>query len=420
MRIKIAGILAFVFFVGQHLQLMSLFGFPVTLGAGCGIALLILVSRPRGFTGVIGVSCAVITVSSTAAMFSSADADLVQYVRTLTLFVLAFSVVALGWSGTDLEFLKSNAFHRAVLLALFLIVTLSVGQVILGAMGSLVLFNPFGSFQYLYQYNPHLEFVQFPRAQGFYLEPSYDAFVICALSVILFCLNKSRKLAAVLVTLGLLACQSASGLLLLALALIFVVFRARPATGAVSVLILALVGGLAGPYLLVRLSTLDETGTSANYRIVAPLDVLSDVLLNTPLGEPLGSIATVLERYGLQNGSTQGTSLDNGFYVLIFYFGWIGLVALVAFVIAMLVLSIRRARIDRGISWIAPIWLAGSFLFSGGIMLPEFALMTWFVVVAFNYFEPAKGARVVQEPREASALSRHDYLQRPSWSRQNP
>lgn len=416
MRIKITSFLAFVFFVGQHLQLASFFGFPVTAGTLCGILVFILVSRPGNLIGLIYSICALTAISGVVAMLSPEDADLVQYLRTLALLMLAFSIVAIGWSGVDPHFLDSKWFHKAVLGALIAVVTLSVGQVIVGAMGSTALFNLFGQFQYLYQYNPHLEFVDIPRAQGFYLEPSYDAFVICTLAVILFCLNKSRKLAAFLATCGLFACQSASGLLLLVVILICVAIRAKPSVGAVSAAILAFVGWLAGPYLFVRLGTLDESSTSANYRIVAPLRVLSDVLLNKPLGEPLGSIAQVLAKYGLQNGTTQGTSLDNGFYVIVFYFGWIGVMALFLFVASMLFLSVRRARVDAGITWLAPIWLLGSFMFSGGVILPEFALMSWFVIVSFRHYFPWKGSRVTHEKRSADPVRGYHNLQRPRWT----
>ena len=69
-----------------------------------------------------------------------------------------------------------------------------------------------------------------------------------------------------------------------------------------------------GPYLQDRLGSTAVTGSSANFRLVAPLTVISDTLSNAPLGNFLGSSKEVMATYQLLNGASAGASLDNGVY----------------------------------------------------------------------------------------------------------
>ena len=423
MNHKLVGILTFLTIIFQHFQITSLAGFPVSLGSVTGIMLVLFVSRPQTIDGFVWSWCALICLSGAAAMVSSADADAMHYLRTLALFMLAVAIILLGNSGSRSQFIASDEFARAVFAALVTVVTLSVTQVIFGALKSQAFFNVFGSHQYLYEYNPHLEYVVIPRAQGFYLEPSYDAFIICTLSVVLFCLKKRMRWAVLLVTVGLLSCQSASGLLLMVVVLLFAILRSRPMIAAVSTLILCIVGWTSGPYLASRLNSIDETSTSANFRIVAPLRVLGDILAQKPLGEPLGAIELVMGRYGLLNGASAGTSLDNGFYVLVFYFGWIGMLFLGAMVTFGALTTVRQMFAGTGFHWVAPLWLLGSFMFSGGIMLPEFAIMTWLVIAAFGHSRDRRDGEVGELGKYGirhPPIRRDRDIQRPRRTQENP
>ena len=78
----------------------------------------------------------------------------------------------------------------------------------------------------------------------------------------------------------------------------------------------------------------------------------------------------------------QATSLDNGFYVVVFYFGWLGILLLLTLLYS--VLKISRSSGLGSYNWIAPIWLFSSLFFSGGIVAPEFGIMSFLVIASFR------------------------------------
>jgi putative colanic acid polymerase len=123
-------------------------------------------------------------------------------------------------------------------------------------------------------------------------------------------------------------------------------------------------------WLTSRLTTATVQGSSVNYRLVAPLEVLSDVFENSPLGAPLGTIETTFAEYDLLNGASRGTSLDNGAYLFIFYTGLVGVILLGA--CAMLAVALLLSRNRRGgVAVLVGLMMLG---YSGGILLPEFVL----------------------------------------------
>jgi putative colanic acid polymerase len=383
MRARLAAVLIFITVIFQHFQIFSLSGFPVTIGLLSGLSLLVIAGNPPKLTILAVILPSLAVISGTTGLMGADLSDFASFSRTFALIMLAATIVVSGASGSQENIISSPQVTKSLFAVLTLVVLLSVAQTISGSFGSLLLFNPFGTNQYLYNYNPHLAFNPIPRAQGFFLEPSYDAFVIGAVGAALLCTTRKTGLVAALVLAGLAACQSATGLVVFFVALFTVALRSRPSAAVGALLIALLAASVSGEYLIGRLTTITTAATSANYRLVAPLEVLGDVLKHSPLGLPLGSIERVMVSYGLQNGATVGSSLDNGFYVLIFYFGWIGIAGIVVWIGA----SIKSMRVrisDGGAGWIAPLWLLASMFFSGGIVLPEFALMTWLVLVSYG------------------------------------
>jgi putative colanic acid polymerase len=386
-RERIASIIVFVAIVGQHFELFSAGGYPVTLGLILGIPLILGRTRRVPYVLVSLVASFVIVVAAFGALTAQDSySGLDDFVRTLALFVLALVVLCCALSGLDRAMILSPEFGKSIFAALATVVGLSVAQVALGFLGSEVLFNPFGPFQYLHAYEPYLQFNPVPRAQGFFLEPSYDAFVVGTLTVILLALKVRVRWTLCLALAGLLAARSATGLVLILLVGVVFALRSRPAA-AVSIAVGSIVVLLvAGDYLDARFSSFGDQGSSSNYRLVAPLIVLRDTLSTRPLGNPLGSVSDVLSTYGLRNGAAIGTSLDNGLYVIVFYFGFVGVIALFLAAIGVLVSVFGRRA--NGFGAVVPLWLFGTLFFSGGVMLPEYALMvglalaTWRVAVS--------------------------------------
>jgi putative colanic acid polymerase len=113
--------------------------------------------------------------------------------------------------------------------------------------------------------------------------------------------------------------------------------------------------------------------------------VVGDILSSQFFGHPLGSLYDVVSRYQLfQFGAEQSVTLDNGLYVIIFYFGWIGLLVLIGLFVWALS-AIRREKIGLGVpSIVVRLWLVSCLLFSGAIFAPEFACITFLVVVVWR------------------------------------
>lgn len=381
MSSKLAACLVFVTAIFQHFQIFTILSYEVTVGSLSGILMVAMLLRKVNFGLIIPVWALVATLTAAAALFSG-ETDAKGYLSTLALFLLSSLIVSSAFSEQKWDIFSSAWFTYAILLALMAIVTLSLGQVVLGYLGSDALFNPFGDHQYLHKYQANIGLVQFPRAHGFYLEPSYDAFVIGALTATLISLRRFVRTTAVLCVLGLIACQSATGLVLLVVITVLIALRSRPA---IALGAGAVIGGVivfTGDYLWIRLASSGTEGSSAYYRIVAPLRVISDVLHTHPLGMPLGSIERVIGSYGLEMAGVQAKSLDNGFYVVIFYFGWIGVILLLLLLYAVLKLASKTD--STGYAWIAPLWIFSSLFFSGGIVAPEFALMSFLVISSFR------------------------------------
>jgi putative colanic acid polymerase len=412
-RYATAGLFAFVFVIFQHFQIVSVQGYPLTLGLFAGIVMILIVS-PRNAFGPISIVWSVIVVlSAMGALASPEFSDGVSFARTLLLMLLSSAVIVSGFYSRPREFIRSPHFAKALFFALIVVVGLSVLQVLTGAMGSVALFNPFGANQYLYQYQPYLQYVAVPRAQGFYLEPSYDAFVVGTLTVCLLALGRYKIPAVALGFVGLLACQSATGLLLFVVVALVIGVRSNPRVGLSALALLAALLWFAGPSLFNRLSSIGTASSSANYRLVAPLEVMQNILSSGPFGYPLGSISDVMATYGLQNGTSAGSTLDNGFYVVIFYFGWAGLIALGAWLVATLRYVFRAAGDQSDLVRAVPLWLFSCMFFSGGIVLPEFAISLWLVISCLPQKNASNG-----EPyfgRHAPSQYRYRHIQRSGW-----
>jgi len=379
------SLLLFSSVVLQHFQLATIGGFRLTVGFVLGFFLIVLVMTRLNTSRLLITWSTLLGLSALAGLFALSFASTLDFVSTLLLcLVTSFFIVA----GTESSLPPATvgALMNGSFFALVAIVALSVSQVALGSLGSDALFNVLGPFQYQNQYDPQLAYTQIPRAQGFFLEPSYDAFVIGSLSMALITTGRRTLATLVLAFVGLGACQSATGLILFLLVTMILVLRSRPQVAVPLVgagcLLLILVGGS----LATRLSSIGDVGSSANYRLVAPLRVLTDVLTDHPFGLPLGSIYEVVARYGLvMDGAGETVSLDNGVYVLVYYFGWFGvafLALLAMWVIGGLVSKGARDH-DLNARALVPLWLYGSLLFSGGIVAPEFGLMSWLTITAY-------------------------------------
>lgn len=365
-----------------HLTVFSLGTFEVTLGVLLGVPLLLLSVRCIPFVALTFATSLIILITGVVALTSplSSPGD---YFGTLALVLAATGIITLSTAAEWNPGLR-ECFRKGLLLALIMVCGISVGQTVTGYYDFDYLFNVWGERQYLYAYNPGLQWVAIPRAQGFYLEPSYNAFVILALCVSLFFLGENRKYAVVIGVVGLIVTQSTTGLLV-AIAIGAVTAMksgARARTSALLVLAGVLVATLGT--ILERLASIQSLGSSASYRITQPLPVLEDVLSTAPAGMPLGSVYSVIREYELlMDGQIQATTLDNGVYVLVYYFGWLAVAAILAGITLFAVELGRRSSLSP-LRTAFIMLLFCSLLFSGAIMAIDFALLIAVCTVSFR------------------------------------
>lgn len=395
----------------QHFQIGEFSSYPVTVGLIVGTLLLVVSSVRLPLSRLLIVVTIVCLPNALVQIAAPSVRDgYASFFGTFALFVLASFIVTQFSSSTVRPSFAQGA-TRGMITALLLVVLLSVVQVVTGSRGSLLWFNLFGEHQYLYQYNPHLEFNPVPRAEALYLEPSYAAFIVGSLAVGLVAARRHVIAAWSLGAVGMLAIRSATGLLIFAAVAVVALFVSRsrwriPAfTGLLGASLIAV------PYLAGRLDSTFTPGTSAYYRLIGPLQILQDTLVHFPLGHPFGSLRNTVADYGILNGAAAGDSLDNGFYVIVFYFGWAGVVAsgvLVFWALRRVVLANRAVR--PGPALVA-VWSVGSLFFSGGVMLPEFLLTLWLLFAAQHSSQSAEALRIEALQNDLS-LDRHDHLQR--------
>lgn len=383
MRHKVSAVLVFILLLGQHFQLTALWGFPTTLGLLAGLTLLALNVRTLAAHTFTLVLLGALVLPLANAIFAQQAVSTNDFIRTLALLTLSTVILTAAATTNWTGFVQSRPVKRALYISLCLMSILSVVQVALGSRGDEKAFNLFGAHQYLYQYDPHLEFVDVPRAQGFFLEPSYNAFVILSVVVALLMLDFKAKSTAALGLAGTMASQSAMGLLIvLGLCTLTVLLKARTRSAIAAFLVTPTIVLLVGHYLQDRLASLATAGSSAHYRLVAPLTIVDNIFTNHPLGWPLGTITDVVSQYGLLNGAGLGSSLDNGFYVIIFYFGLPGAVMITLTLVVVILTAVRQR--SRGFLWMGPLWMFASVGFSGGIFLPEYCLTVALVIAAYR------------------------------------
>lgn len=382
-RRRLPSVLAALFVLGQHLQLTTLAGFPVTLGLVLLPFLFVCITELRGLRRssiLLGtaVLCTPLTVAITANLSAGQSTSFLRTFALLAATVVMFVVSANSVLREGFDIASGLAF------ALIAISGLSFAQVVTGAGGSTALFNIYGDHQYLYQYDPLLQFNDLPRANGLYLEPSYNAFTILTCALILLLKRRYVFVAYSAGAVGVLAAQSATAFIALGLGAAVSLDYRRGRQAAVAVAVLSVGYVIIGSVLVERLSTLGTSGSSAHYRLIAPIKILRETIWASPLGAPLGSVESRVSAAGVFNGANLGSSLDNGYYLILYYFGFAGLMAIAFFCLRILA-RIRHFRASQSTAEVLTgVWILILPITSGGIFLPEFVGLTCVLLMALN------------------------------------
>ena len=364
-----------------HFVIVRIGDFPLTLGAVLGTVAVLRVAL-RGVVGTaVGVTSVWVIYSCIVYFLNPDLVTQEDFVQTLLLssaavFIGVSSVVGAG---------KTQHYSGTARLLLWGLSILGVIQYISASMNNPLLYNLWGDRQAFYEYEVRLG--ADARATGLYLEPAFFALVLGVLMCIAIADGASFKSYLLPALAGMLSTQSASGLGT-TLVLLAVVTFSKQGTGLGSSKRLAwtLLGGflfafVSWDYLGRRIASADTPGSSAYYRLVGPQEVLRWILLENPLGAPLGSIQKVVGSFQIVMAGVVGTSLDNGLYVVVYYMGWIGLVSLLWLGWLSARPLLERAPIE---DFIRPLALLLFLLFTGSVFTLEFAVLVGFLFMQRN------------------------------------
>ncbi len=306
----------------------------------------------------------------------------IQFLRTLSLVLITIFGIGVAISG-ELK-LKNLAKIEFVLVSLVILTIISIAQALLGYRFGSFVTNPLGNFTYHYQYKADLD-SSLTRASGLYSEPSFNALVCLSFVPLVFSIvsNRKRFFYIVLLLLYMTSTFSLTGILSLSVVLLLWILDNRKINFIRIFFFVTFITFMAN-YILQRIETLSVTGSSANFRLIAPIKAISEILPQNILGIPLGSLENTIFRFGFLNGSKVGTSVDNGYLLLIIYFGLAGLILTGA----ILIFSVRLANTMRKLDmrgWQMAIVPALALNFNGGIFLPDFICIMIFVIVTIRY-----------------------------------
>jgi putative colanic acid polymerase len=378
-----------IFVIFQHFQIGALWGHPVSVGQVSGFVIVFLLTRGKLPLKTLVMLVVILATVGVIALVDQRELRL-DGLLSNEAQIAAAALIVISASGFSFGSDFANKLESTLFMCLCCTVGYSLVQVYAASHGNYDYFAPWGEHQYLYK--PILSFgaAGIPRASGLYLEPSYNAFVALALLVPLLNSERFRQMSLLLASIGILATQSVAGIISLLVVVTLVGFMSQR-FGIFRVSILIAVPLLTFAYVVARLGSSYESGSSANYRILQPLSIVSETLETQPLGHVLGSIQSVVAKAGLEmQGNSASTSLDNGFYVIVFYFGWLGLgfVTCVIFWAFVSALEILQGKSKGSFYMIAPVWLSLSLLFSGAVFSVEFGLFAWLTLVPYFAKKP--------------------------------
>jgi putative colanic acid polymerase len=371
--------------IALHFQVVAIGGYPITIALALSPLLVASNVFPLIHRNVIAAISALCCLFSLIALFDQQNDD-IQYAKTFTVALVSIVIVAIFASSP----LRSNPNHRRPYLwVLASISGISWLQWIAGGTGNKFFFNPWRGNQYLYQYVPHLEFPPI-RAEAFYLEPSFAALVVVGCLTCAILCDAPRLPTSILAYSALVPIGSASGMISLLLVQSVLLItpikrRTRSAArvlGQISALFVFTIALLQFvPYLERRLGTTSQAGSSANFRLLAPTGFLVDAISDSPLGKPLGSVNRAVYAAGLANGTTRGSSLDNGWYVLIYYTGCLGLVAILALAIHYVSKLVHAHHSTDGASPLTGMTLLVIPFFTGAVLTPEVGIVFSLIIL---------------------------------------
>lgn len=391
MLFKIENVIVFIAlcgFVLMNFTLGYISNFPITIGTVCFIIYLCLISNRLYLTKEF-LTLLLIAIMYPLGYISDVDVEFIksylQYV--LLVFAILFSIYSRQLGVSTFLLYGRYICFLGIVLSIFTIIQF----ISLNLMNSYFFINPFGAFSAIgpggYVYEPHpLAIIK--RPNGFYSEPSILGWVLTLFlgGTIYFFKMKliSKQLflfSAASITVAAFCTVSLSGIINIILLFCFLALMSKNKSiykyvikFSVFVCIFILIFNIQH---FDRFNDLNEQGTSSYFRVIAPLKLISDSLIDYPLGVQLGDLSYIESKIYMVNwAGGSNTNIENGFLVLIFHLGLLGLVIFCTIIYKFITMIIRK---DERLFIFLPLCLAVSQ--TGAIMSPNLALTIGFFIL---------------------------------------
>ena len=123
-----------------------------------------------------------------------------------------------------------------------------------------------------------------------------------------------------------------------------------------------------------RADEIFDPSKSIYVRITAPVLLISDVLIEKPIGLPIGNLEFV-RQFDYWPKGVSGNSIDNGLFALIVFFGWLGIIFLFECLRVSLSYSLK---VPNRLLFVSLIWMG--LFFNGGIWGPKAMSLTCILI----------------------------------------
>lgn len=312
------------------------------------------------------------------------DVDLVGLFRTWALiqfFILSLIIISLPIYNANI-FGASLQFTLMLFIALTAVIV-TFQFVFYYVFGDVTVFKVWGGMGYNEQ-SYVMKSIEYGRvrANGLYFEPSFLALVIFSVTSAIMIFQQS------------IFSTSNKRYVLVLLLSIFIIYLSGSRAGLISLsflLVLPIIermklSYIALTFILVSILLLTfgnaefSNDSSVYYRLIAPLEIIGASLDRYTVGVPFGSMESFILSVGVLNGTEFGQTLDNGWYLIAFYFGWVGAFFVLLFLLLCIYFFVIGGRAQR----VLIIYLVLAPVFTGAVFSPEFFILMYVVCMSYK------------------------------------
>lgn len=376
-----ASIILVIAIVFLQFQIYFVWNYPVTIGL-IGLPFVLTLLYELKFKLDFFLVALILVVQSLIIGILNQRIDYLQFLRTFVLFTIAILCIVVcissklkTFNGQNFKYIE----YTYIFLTIFSVLEVAFGELFP------ILNKPFGNFTNHYAIQRSY-FGEIARASGFYNEPSYNALISISLIPILCATLKGKSLTRI-VFFGMIyafSTYSVAGIFYFIILGLVIATSANISKRFLIPILLVFVA-LTFSYVGARIESISTSGSSLNYRIIAPLQALKVILPENLFGLPFGSLEQEMFQIGLLNGQNIGTSVDNGIFLLFVYFGATAMLLIILSGIALYRYTITVKNFSA-----LDFLILGTPIFTltltGAVFTPEFVLIESLAIYGTRLF----------------------------------